>query len=129
MNCIDYFFEHSKTKDSNFVVGREEITFQSLHEKVYKLAASLQQEAGTGNNILLISANNLFFITAYLAIMKSGNTCVPLDPRIEKENLEFIKGQTNPDLVFLTPDVANRLHVDWAKNITANRSSCSNRGD
>jgi long-chain acyl-CoA synthetase len=117
MNCIDYFFEHSKTKDSNFVVGREEITFQSLHEKVYKLAASLQQEAGTGNNILLISANNLFFITAYLAIMKSGNTCVPLDPRIEKENLEFIKGQTNPDLVFMTPDVANRLHVDWAKTL------------
>ena len=37
------------------------------------------------------SANNLFFTKAYLAIIKSGNICIPLDPYIEQENFAYIK--------------------------------------
>jgi long-chain acyl-CoA synthetase len=117
MNCFDYFFEQSKSLEKSFVVGREGISFPVLFQQTNKLAAYISQKAGTGKNVLLLSANSVFFITAYLAILKSGNTCIPLDPKIEKENLDYIKSQTNPVLAFLTPDVENRLGIDFCEKI------------
>lgn len=61
--------------------------------------------------------NNLFFITAYLAIIKSGNICVPLDPAIEKENFRYIKDLTDPSLLFITKDIERRLEIHSDKCI------------
>lgn len=109
MNCIDYFFEQSGQREDNFIVGREEISFKALKESSYRLAAYLRENVGTGKSILLLSANSQFFLKAYLAIMKSGNVCVPLDPRIETDNLDYIKEQCKPEFAFMTPDVDRRL--------------------
>ncbi len=50
------------------------------------------------------SVNNVpFFLKAYLAIIKSGNICIPLDPSIEKDNFKYIHDLTQPKLTFLTP--------------------------
>ncbi len=117
MNCIDYFFEESGNKKENFLVGREETSFESLKSQSYKLANFLFKKVGTGKSIILLSANSAFFITAYMAIMKSGNICVPLDPKIEEENLNYIKEQSNPEYMFLTPDVERRLAVDWCERM------------
>jgi long-chain acyl-CoA synthetase len=117
MNCIDYFFEESGNKKENFLVGREETSFESLKSQSYKLANFLFKKVGTGKSIILLSANSAFFITAYMAIMKSGNICVPLDPKIEEENLNYIKEQSNPEYMFLTPDVERRLAVDWCEKM------------
>lgn len=117
MNCIDYFFEESGSSKDNFIVGREEITFEALKTNTYKLAGYLRKNIGTDKSILLLSANGAFFVTAYMAIMKSGNICVPLDPKIEAENLNYIKEQSNPEFVFLTPDVDRRLEIDWCDKI------------
>ncbi|MEZ5198194.1 MAG: AMP-binding protein [Bacteroidales bacterium] len=38
-------------------------------------------------------------MTAYLAILKSGNVCIPLNPGIEQENLENIIKQSEPGLI------------------------------
>jgi acyl-CoA synthetase (AMP-forming)/AMP-acid ligase II len=77
-----------------------------------QLAHRLSDEVGQKQNILLISANTLFFIKAYLAILKSGNICIPIDPGIEKENFLYITDLTKPKLIFATNDISRKLHID-----------------
>jgi long-chain acyl-CoA synthetase len=115
MNAVDYFFEKTKDLKKLFVVGREEISFEDLHFNVLLLASSLVNEIGTGKNILLLSINNVFFITAYLAIIKSGNTCIPLDPNIEKDNFNYITNLTKPALAFMSASVSTRLSDESLK--------------
>ncbi|MCG8696602.1 MAG: AMP-binding protein [Bacteroidales bacterium] len=105
MNCYDYLFENTKYHEKNFVVGNETISFTNLYEKSLKLANYIGSEYGSQQKILILSANNVFFITVYLAVLKSNNICVPLDSRIEPENLELIKKQTGAQVAFVTPDV------------------------
>ena len=80
MNAFDYFFENTSTLEKDFLVGKEEITYKSLYNSSLALAAWIEKEVGREKNIVLLSVNNLFFIKAYLAILKSGNICIPLDP-------------------------------------------------
>ncbi len=101
MNFFDYVFEHSKGLDKEFIVGgREPLSYAELYRDSSSLASWLQDEFGQGRNILLVSPNSAFFITAYLGILKSGNACVPLNYTIEQGNLEYILEQTESPLVF-----------------------------
>lgn len=59
-----------------------------------------------------MSNNNLFFITAYLAILKSGNVVVPLNPAIEPGTLKYIVDQCEASIAFVsknTPIAAEGL--------------------
>jgi acyl-CoA synthetase (AMP-forming)/AMP-acid ligase II len=108
MNCVDYFFENTSSFKKRLLLGSQEInTYQTIFERSYSLASLLNQKLGTGKSILLVSQNNLFFITAYLAILKSGNICIPLSPSIEQDNFNFIIKKTNSELGFIS-DLAKR---------------------
>jgi long-chain acyl-CoA synthetase len=109
MNAFDYFFEHTYELENKFLVGKEEITFSNLYKDSIQIASWLKTKVGQNKNILLLSVNNLFFLKSYLAIIKSGNICIPLDSNIEKNNFEYIKRLTDPIYIFLTEDVAGRL--------------------
>ena len=111
MNAFDYFFEQTNNLEKPFLVGKEEITYKDLYKSSLSLAGWIQKEIGTEKHILLLSVNNLFFLKAYLAILKSGNICIPLDPYIEKDNFEYISRLTNPSMVFLTDDIGKKLPV------------------
>jgi len=111
MNAFDYFFEHTSGLEKSFLVGREEITYKDLYNSCINLSGWIREKSGTGQHIFLLSANNIFFLKAYLAIIKSGNICIPLDPSIEKENFRYINELTQPKLIFLTPDVERRLEL------------------
>jgi len=112
MNAVDYFFEHTSGLEKPFLIGRETITYKELHHEILKLASWIRKEVGTGKHIMILSVNNLFMIKAYLAIIKSGNVCIPLDPRIEKDNFEYIAALTKPSMLLLTDDMMNRLPLD-----------------
>jgi len=109
MNAFDYFFEKSSDLEEHFLVGKENLSFKDLYNSSLSLASYLQKEYGRNKNILLLSVNNKFFLTAYFAIIKSGNTCIPLDPNIEKENLEYISGLTKPVMIFMTRDIEKKI--------------------
>jgi acyl-CoA synthetase (AMP-forming)/AMP-acid ligase II len=53
----------------------------------------------------------VFFITAYLGILKSGNVCVPLNYAIEEGNLDYILDLTESPLMIVTDKfkVANSI--------------------
>jgi len=118
MNAFDYFFEKTSEMDKNFLVGKENLSFGELYNSSLDLAGYLEKEFGRNKNILLLSVNNKFFLTAYFAIIKSGNVCIPLDPNIEKENLDYISSLTNPVMIFLTRDIERKIAVGATKLIT-----------
>jgi len=109
MNAIDYFFEHTSGLEKPFLVGKEEISYKELYLEVLKLASWIRNEVGAGKNIIILSVNNLFMIKTYLAVIKSGNVCIPLDPRIEEENFNTIAGLTEPSMIMVTNDILKRL--------------------
>jgi acyl-CoA synthetase (AMP-forming)/AMP-acid ligase II len=112
MNAFDYFFENTSTLEKPFLVGGETITFKELYKDSLSLSSWLFNNVGTNKNIILISVNNLFFLKSYLAIIKSGNICIPLDPNTERDNFTYITGLTNPAMVFMTRETHKRLPVN-----------------
>lgn len=111
MNAFDFFFENSGHLEKPFLIGTESISYKDLFNSSLQLAFRLRGEIGEKKNVLLISSNNLFFIITYLAILKSGNICIPLDPGIEKDNFRFILDITKPELIFLTHTTQQKLDV------------------
>jgi len=109
MNAVDYFFEHTSSLEKPFLVGHEEITYKELHNEILNLASWIRNEVGTGKNIIILSVNNLFMLKTYLAIIKSENVCIPLDPMIEKDNFDSIAGLTEPSMILVTNNILNRL--------------------
>ena len=111
MNAFDYFFEKSSTLEKTFLGGKEETSFIQLYDKSLSLATWMEKKIGRDKHIVLISTNNLFFITSYLAILKSGNVCIPLDPSIEKDNFSYISNLSKPALIFITKEIARKLSL------------------
>src|SRR4030042_3842714 len=109
MNAYDYFFELTRDLEKKFLVGKEEISFKDLYHTSTSLAIYLKNSIGENKNILLISLNNRFFLIVYLAIIKSGNICIPLDTLIEENSFNYIKDLTEPALLFLTSEIKKRL--------------------
>lgn len=112
MNCVDYLFENTHSFQKSIILGNHEnISYKEVFERSLLLANYIHHKLGMGNNIILVSENNYFFITAYLAIMKSGNVCVPLNPSIEQENLEFIVAKTRSPLGFISEFALRKLNL------------------
>jgi len=109
MNAFDYFFEKTSQLEKPFLVGKETLSFRELYSSSLALAGYLRKEFGQNKNILLLSVNNPFFLKAYFAIIKSGNVCIPLDPNIEKDNLDYISRLTEPVMIFMTRDIEKKI--------------------
>ncbi|HEY1009563.1 MAG TPA: AMP-binding protein [Sphingobacteriaceae bacterium] len=101
MNAFDYFFKTSRSLDKNFVIGpEEEASFKEIYEDSLRIADYLRSVIGQEKNILLIANNSVFFIKVYLAILKSGNICVPVNPLTEQKTIDFITDVTKSKYVF-----------------------------
>lgn len=117
MNVVDYFFKNSGSLEKDLVLGtRETASYNKVFDDVNHLAQKLNFILAENQNILLLSENSVFFITAYLAIMKSGNVCVPLNPAIEPDNLRKVLDKTESKTAFVSKRYASRLD-DFALEI------------
>ncbi len=109
MNAFDYFFKDSKYLDKDFLLGpKEKISYTELYRKSQKLASYLKEPTKDNEKILLISQNTVFFLIAYLGIIKSGRICVPLNPDIEASNLEYIVKQCKSEVIFVQNKLINK---------------------
>jgi acyl-CoA synthetase (AMP-forming)/AMP-acid ligase II len=113
MNVFDFFFESTKTLKKDFVLGaRESISFEQLHQDSLKIASHLEKTIGSDQNVLVICPNSIYFLTAYLGILKSGNVCVPLNFAIEQTNLDYILNTTKSQSVFISKNLRKKLNFD-----------------
>lgn len=112
MNCFDYFFEDTHSFQKDLIPGTQGSTsYQSIYKRSIKLACYLNEKIGRGQHILLVSQNSTFFVLAYLAILKSGNICIPLNPEIEQDNFNYIIKKTRPELGFFSEMVLRKLEI------------------
>ena len=91
------------------LTSRETISYYDLYINSLKLAGYIKDKIGENNNILILSENSVFFVTVYLAIFKSGNVCVPLNPVIETENLSTVLSKTGSKLAFVSKRYLNKV--------------------
>ena len=125
MNVFDYFFDTTQNLEKDFVLGpKETISFKKLYQDSLKVASYLKENIGENKNIILIAPNSVFFITAYLGILKSGNVCVPLNYAIEQDNLDFISKTTHCSAVIITKRLQPELRFNTSTN-TINEDSLS----
>ncbi len=129
MNVFDYFFEHSAALNKEAVVGKQSIHYPELYAYALSVAEHFKREHGENNYVLILSENSIFFITVYLAIMKSGNICIPLNPNIEPENLNKVLEMTGSSEAFVSKrhqakfsgydfTVYNQDHLEeWGKSM------------
>ena len=110
MNVFDYFFEHSGKLDKNLILGsRETVSYLKIYSDSLHLSQSLKEKYPENQNILVLCENSVFSVMAYLAILKSGHVCVPLNPNIEFENLEKVISKTKSELAFVNKKYAARF--------------------
>ncbi len=103
------FLNNLKRLSKDLVLGpRETISYQKVYSDVQKLANKLKSEFGENQNLLVLCENSVFSITVYLAIIKSGNICVPLNPNIEPENLEKVISKTGAKTAFVNKKYISR---------------------
>ncbi len=110
MNVFDYFFEHTKELSKDLVLGpRETVSYNKIYNDALKLASKINADFGKHQNILMLCENSVFSITVYLALLKSGNVCVPINPNIEPENLRKIVSKTGSKAAFANKKYAARF--------------------
>jgi long-chain acyl-CoA synthetase len=113
MNVFDYFFTDSKSLDKDLILGRgETASYQDIFKKSLALAASIRDEIGENENVLILFPNSSWFIIPYLAIFKSGNVCVPLNTDIEQKNLDYIIDQCKPAMAFISKRLKPKLNLE-----------------
>jgi acyl-CoA synthetase (AMP-forming)/AMP-acid ligase II len=116
MNVFDYLIDDWQDSDRNFVLGPSETaSFSRIYQDSQLISEWLKSNYGEDNRIILISPNSVFFITAYLGIMKSGNVVVPLNPVIEPENLEYIIDITGAAHAFISTKVRTDYNLSDLK--------------
>lgn len=113
MNVFDYLFDSTKHLEKDFLLGsKETISFRKLNDDGLKIASYLKETIGDNQNVILISPNSVFFLAAYLGIIKSGNTCIPLNFTIEQSNLDYILNTTESSTVFIAKGLKRKLEFN-----------------
>ena len=113
MNVFDYLFDSTKDLEKDFLLGsKETISFKKLYNDSLKIVSYLKDTIGENQNVVLISPNSGFFLTAYLGIIKSGNVCIPLNFAIEQSNLDHILNKTESTIVFIDKGSKRKLKFD-----------------
>jgi long-chain acyl-CoA synthetase len=110
MNAVDFFLQDTSDLEKDLLQsGKGHCSYKKMSQNVARLSKWLHTKFEKGTIVLLVSPNNEFFVTAYLAIMKSGCICVPLNHAIESSNFEFVKDETAAVHTFLHTSVLSRL--------------------
>ncbi|WP_430809847.1 MULTISPECIES: class I adenylate-forming enzyme family protein [unclassified Carboxylicivirga] len=119
MNCVDYLLQEHTERSDNFILGRgSSLSYRDLADGVAKLSAWFEQAVGTGNNIILMMPNSHYSVISYLAIMKSGNVVVPLNPQLEKAGFEDIIMRCGAQYAVLSRQVEARIKPDLRQVLT-----------
>jgi len=109
-NVANYLL-FGKTPDRTaLLTTNREYTYGDIRSATGKIADYLGRIGSSkGDRVLLISANNLFWVASYLGVLRAGLVCVPLPETISKESLEFIRKATGATIVLAQARPCTRM--------------------
>lgn len=106
MTFTDYVFEHSGDLDKTALIYRErEIPYRELLSGV-EAASGLCPEEGS---VLVYSENSPLFAMTFYGTIKSGCTCVPVNPSASADELGYILKTLDIRTVFAEEKLAEKL--------------------
>jgi long-chain acyl-CoA synthetase len=102
-----------------FVCGSQRITFSQFNARVNRLVQSLQRfGARKGDVIGILSWNCLEYADFYGAAMKGGFIASPFNPRLHREEVEYLVNDSEAKALFVGPellDIVERLKPRLSK--------------
>jgi acyl-CoA synthetase (AMP-forming)/AMP-acid ligase II len=98
-----------------FVYGPQRVTFSQFNARVNGLIHALQSlQANKGDVIGILSWNCLEYVDFYGAAMKGGFIASPFNPRLNKEELEYLINYSMAHTLFVGPE-----HVETVSSLRA----------
>ena len=115
LNVADYLLEGKNPAGTALLTTNQEYTYGNVRSATSKIASYLKQTGSSkGDRVLLISANNLFWVASYLGLLHSGLVCIPLPETISVESLEFIRRTTGARIVLAQSKPCAKLLTAFA---------------
>lgn len=100
MHVFDYLLDGKPDSATALLTLKRQHTYGELRNHALAIAKFLVREGGkkTGR-VILIADSGMFWVAAYLGILRAGMVCVPLPPRLDRAELEYIRDMTEPTFV------------------------------
>jgi long-chain acyl-CoA synthetase len=93
-----------------FLSGEERITYQQFLDKVDRLACGLSRIGlKRGDRIGILALNSLEFIYLYGAAAKLGAIMLPINWRLNVQEIEYILSDGMPRVFFMDPEFLNLI--------------------
>jgi len=108
--------------DEAFICGSQRITFSQFNARVNSLIHELRSlEGKKGDGIGILSWNCLEYMDVYGAAMKGGFIASPFNPRLKKEELEYLINYSEATTIFIAPELVTtvnslRSHIPRVKH-------------
>ncbi len=118
MTFTDYVFKFSSRLNKTAIIDKTDISYSELYSKILKISSEIKRtNAIYEDKILLISENSPFFIESYFGIIKSGCTCVPINPTLSDNDIEYIMSSCKPKMIFIEKRFLDKLDKFINNNI------------
>ena len=102
MNTSDYLLANGRPDDVVLVDAGRSITYAELRAASGGLAARLAAlDLEPGSRVGIVGANSLFWVAAYLAVMKLGHVAVPFSDKLSPADVERQSAWVGCAAVFL----------------------------
>jgi len=97
--------------DEAFVCGPQRITFAQFNARVNSLIHALfSSEVKKGDVIGILSWNCLEYVDVYGAAMKGGFIASPFNPRLHREELEYLINYSEANTLFIGPELVTTVN-------------------
>ena len=94
------------------------VTYRELHARAQGLSAALREEGLIeGARIAIVSPNSARFLACFFGVSGSGRVLVPINFRLNAEEVAFIVEHSGAELVFFDPEVASSVKGLTVKTI------------
>lgn len=92
----------------------EECTYGELCKRADQVARWILRMGGRkGGRVILIGENSLFWVAAYLGIMRAGLVCVPLPGNVPGQDVDHVLAITEARFIFAQSAFAARNSGKW----------------
>ena len=114
MNVSDYLLQDKPEQSVALLTLRGEYSYGQLQLGASNVAGFLVK-AGfkKGDRAILVAESTLFWVVAYLGVIRAGMVCVPLPPGSPPDEFRYIFELTEPKCVFVESRIATKLHYQW----------------
>ncbi len=126
---IDLFKESVSLHSERFALeyGSSILSYNDLDKESQALANYLYNLVGSGNIIAIYSNRSIDVFVSILAILKSGNAYLPIDPNYPKERIEHILEDSQTKTMFMnrSHSIANIENILYFEEIESYKSDSS----